>query len=359
MIRTEHSYIQVIYLLFLLSACTGGRNSSPEQNRKTFATEVKTEKTQTSSQEEELTLSGKVEYDPDRVIHYVPLVSGVIERTYFSLGDKVQKGQLMLDIQSAELSALWSDYVSFEAEVELSRRKMQIAQSMYDNRLLSEKELLEARSVLKQAEASFERIQRDMSMYVHQDNGFFAIKAPMSGYVVDKRAVTGNPVSMDGGALFIIADLSNVWITANVYAGDLQFVREGMEARISTLSYPGEVFEGRINTLSQVFDPEEKVLKARIVMPNTGLKFKPEMAVIVTLKNQTANHLTSLPSNALIFDDNTYYVVVKTSPGNFQIKEVTPQSHYNKTTYLRTGLAENEEVVIENQLLLYAALREK
>jgi len=150
-----------------------------------------------------------------------------------------------------------------------------------------------------------------------------------------------------------------VWIVANVYAGDLQFVSEGMEVEITTLSYPDEVFSGKINTLSQVFDPEEKVLKARIFMDNKDLKFKPEMSVIVKLKNEKTIHLVSIPSAALIFDDNRYFVVVENSPNEYKIREVTLQGHHDRITYISSGLSEGEMVVVENQLLIFTGLKEK
>ena len=126
-----------------------------------------------------------------------------------------------------------------------------------------------------------------MSMYgYNRASGTFSVKSPMAGYVVHKNTSSGSTIAEGGDIVFTIADLSRVWIVANVYAGDLQFVSEGMEVEITTLSYPDEVFSGKINTLSQVFDPEEKVLKSRIFMDNKDLKFKPEMSVIVKLKNE-------------------------------------------------------------------------
>jgi cobalt-zinc-cadmium efflux system membrane fusion protein len=322
-----------------------------------FLGQVQTEKATLNRMTTELSLTGKVEYDPDRIIHYTPLVSGVVERTYFALGDKVKKGQPLLDIRSSELSALQSEYIAAESEMEVAGRDLQSAQAMYDDKLLSEKELLEAKSKYKQAQASFEKTKSDRSPYVRQANGTFSILSPMSGYIVTKSALSGSPVSTDGMPLFTVADLSQVWITANVYAGDLQSVKEGMPVEITTLSYQGEVFTGQIDALSQVFDPEEKVLKARIVMPNKDLKFKPEMSIMVKLKNETSHDRVSVPTDALIFDDNQYFVMVETAPSRFEIRQVELERHHQKTSYLRSGLKENEKVVVENQLLIYSELK--
>jgi cobalt-zinc-cadmium efflux system membrane fusion protein len=341
-------------------SCTKNRVEKTENSNEInqlFLEQIKTEKALSNRMNTELSLTGKVEYDPDRIIHYAPLVSGVVERTYFSLGDKVVKGQPLVDIRSSELSALQSEYIAAESEMGVAGRDLQSAQAMYDDKLLSEKELLEAKSKYKQTQASFEKVKSDRSLYVRQATGAFSILSPMSGYIVTKSALSSSPVSTDGTPLFSVADLSQVWIMANVYAGDLQSVKEGMPVEITTLSYPGEVFTGKIDALSQVFDPEEKVLKARIVMPNKELKFKPEMSVMVKLKNETSRNRVSVPTGSLIFDDNQYFVVVETAPSHFEIRQVELEGHHQETSYLRAGLEENEKVVVENQLLIYSGLK--
>jgi len=321
-------------------------NEKPNTNNKAFFENVETIRPVLSNQEQELILSGKVEFDPGKVVYYTPLISGLIERTYFSLGDKVQKGQTMLDIRSAELSSL-------QSELAIARRDLQSAESMYRDNLISERELVEARS-------TYEKLQADLSLYgENKGNGVFAIKSPMTGFVVAKNASAGSTVSEGDTPLFTVADLSTVLIIANVYAGNLQLVKQGMPVEIAALAYPNEVFSGKIDALSQVFDPEERVLKARIVMPNNDLKFKPEMSVVVKLKNEMQQKYLSIPSDALIFDDNKYFVVVETVSGKFEIKEIQLQGHYQKTSYIRSGLEENDKVVVKNQLLIYSELKGK
>jgi len=340
--------IKAIWLISVISltACSGGKNNVEEQNgvNQAFLQHIKTTKTKLSNPQEELTLTGKVECDPDKVINYAPLISGVITRTYFSPGDKINKGQTMLHLRSAELSTL-------QSELAIAKRELQSAESMHEDKLISERELIEARATLA-------KLQADLSLYGENlGNGVFAIKSPMAGYVVEKNASSGSTVSEGDEPLFSIADLSTVWIMGNVHAGDLLFVREGMEVEITTLSYPGKVFHGKINALSQVFDPEEKVLKARIVMPNKELKFKPEMSVIINLKNKQSIPSVAIPSDALIFDNNRHFVIVEESTEQFTIREVTLQGHYNQITYISSGLKEGENVVVKNQLLIYSQLK--
>jgi len=348
----------------IIYSCNSRKNAENIEEKsvinQAFLENVKTVKVVLSNQEQELILTGKVEYDPDKIINYVPLISGIVGKTYFSLGDKVQKGQPLLDIRSTELSALQSEKISLEAEEKVAERELKTAQSLFDDKMLSEQELLEAKGKLQQIRAELNRIKSDMNMYgTDKGNGIFTVHAPMSGYIVHKKASPGSMISPEGDEVFTIADLNTVWVTANVYASNLLFVREEMEVEMTTFSYPDKVFHGKINALSQVFDPEERVLKARIIMNNKNLELKPEMSMLVKLKDKTSQKLTAIPSDALIFDHNRYFAVVEETSGNFVIREVVLQGHSNKISYISSGLVEGENVVVSNQLLIYSQLKEE
>jgi cobalt-zinc-cadmium efflux system membrane fusion protein len=231
---------------------------------------------------------------------------------------------------------------------------------MFDDKMISDRELLEAKGKLRQIQSEIIKIQTNMNVFgTNKGDGVFSIHAPISGYVVGKNVSSGSTISADGDPIFTIADLSSVWIMANVYASNLLAVREGMEVEITTLSYPDVIFYGKINMLSQVFDPEEKVLKARIMMDNSDLKLKPEMTMLVKVKDKTSQMLVSIPSDAVIFDDNQYFVVVKETPENFVIRKIDIQGRNNNIAYILSGLSENENVVVKNQLLVYTSLKEE
>jgi len=364
-----HSMIKLKFIPVFIVACLSfmacsEKAQTPNEDQgkinKTFLKNVKTSQAVLSDQTGELVLTGKVEYNPDKVVNYVPIVNGVVERTYFTLGDKVQNGQVLLDIKGSDLTSLQSEYIAAESEVKIAQREMQSAQSMYDDKMLSEKELMEARSQLAQAEASFSKAKSDIStLGINKGNGIFSIKSPMTGYIIDKQVSSGSPISADGDPIFVVANLDEVWVTMNIYASNLKAVKEGMEVEITTLSYPDEVFTGKIAALSQVFDPEEKVLKARVIMPNKELKFKPEMSVVVKLKSTLAANKIAIPTDAIIFDQNRSFVVVEDSKDNFQVREVELEGHHQNTTFIRSGLNEGENVVVKNQLLIYFGLNDK
>jgi cobalt-zinc-cadmium efflux system membrane fusion protein len=342
-------YLRTIGFLCLLLFAACGNNKQAEQATegvvaKEFLQEVVTAKAELKPLQKEFTLAGKVVADPDRAISYSSLVSGVIVKSYFTLGDRVSKGQTMLDIRSSELSGL-------QSELTIASRHLQSAESLFKNGMATEREVIEARS-------TYEKLQSDLALYgENKGNGIFSITAPMSGYVIGKYGNAGSTVSTESEPLFTIADLSTVWVVANIYAGNLQFIREGQTVGITSVAYPKEVFKGKINFISQVFDPEDKALKARIVLPNSELKLKPEMSVIIKVINEAGGEMITVPSEAVIFDNNRYFVVISNT--DFTIRQIVPYDQHNGITYISEGLEEGETVVVKNQLLIYNELKGK
>ena len=343
---------KITYPLFLLLLFACGNNTENQPTTESvisdaFLPNVQTAQVESRQLQQELTLTGRVTADPGRTIIHSPLVSGVIVQSHFTLGDRVRRGQRMLDIRSAELSEL-------QSELAIAQRTLQSTQSLLESGMATELELVEARATL-------EKLQADLALFGEsRSNGVFSITAPISGYVIEGERGTGSTFSEeDDTPLFVIADLSTVWVMANVHASDLPFVREGMEVGITTLSYPDRVFHGTIHSLSRVFDPEERVLRARIIMDNSDFKLIPEMFVLVTVKDRAAQYFPAIPSDALIFDDNRHFVVVETSHGNFEIRNVAVQGHNNYMSYIVEGLEEGDKVVVVNQLLIYSELRQR
>jgi len=308
--------------------------------------------------EQQLRLSGKVDYDHDRLIRYISLVGGRVISTHFHLGDRVTQGQTMAVIRSAELSEMEAERKSLEAEIAILQRELESVQSMYRDNLASQRELLEAQGQLKQAEASLEKVRINLSLFGSSgSDGTFIIRSPISGFVVDRNITAGMQIVAESEApLFVVADISRVWIIANVYAGDLAFVKTGMPVDIRTSAYPNEIFSGKIDVMSQVFDPEEHVLKARIVMHNADLRLKPEMAVDITLRDVYEKQMATVPTTALIFDNNRYFVVKQTSE-NFAITEVALYAQTNGISYIEAGLAAGDKVVVKDNLLMYSKMK--
>jgi len=207
--------------------------------------------------------------------------------------------------------------------------------------------------------SDLDKIKLSLSFFTKSGEAdIYQIRAPESGYIVNKSITPGVQVTPQSEPLFTISDLSNVWVTVNVYAGDLMFVKEKMPVKLQCSAYPNETFEGNIKALSQVFDEDAKVLKARVVMQNTDLKLKPGMFVDVLVKKETGRQAVSVPQKAVIFNNNANYVIVYDTDCNLEARQVELSPYSNSDTgYVDKGLKEGEKIITQNQLLIYEALQ--
>ena len=309
---------------------------------------------------ETFTLTGNVTYNSDNVIQFTSLINGVVTNTYFSLGDYVKKGQVLAEIKSTELNGLQSENKSVESQLAVAQRQLASVKSMFEDGIASQKDLIQAESEVKVLKASLENIKSNLALYsASPEKSVFQIKAPSNGFIVAKNMSSGMQISSGSEPLFTISDLNEVWVMVNIYATDMQNIKENMDVKIKTLAYPDEVFSGKISALSQVFDAEEHVLKARIVMKNTVLKLKPGMSadIILNKSNASAESLLAVPVKAVIFDDNQNFLVVYKDDCNLEIRQVDPVTKNREVVYFDKGIQENEKIISKNQLLIYESLK--
>ncbi len=303
-------------------------------------------------------LTGIVETNPDKVIHFISLVSGIISKTYFSLGDEVRKGQVLADLRSTELSSLQSEYKNIDTQIKMAENRLRSVQSMYEDGIASERDLLEAQSELNIQKAEKQKVTSNLNIYsASAERGVFQIKAPTSGIITSKSIASGTQISAEGDPLFTISDLSEVWVMVDIYATNVQHIETGMDVDISILSYPDITFKGKIGAISQVLDSEARVVKARVVLENENLQLKPGMMVdVVALKDKKMEAI-GIPTKSMVFDDNKNFVVVYKDDCNLEIRQIKILSSNNGTTFIESGVSENDQVVSKNQLLVYEQLK--
>ncbi len=361
-----YNKLGALLLLTTLSACQ--QQAKPEEQEKAekkhycidkiFKQRIRFDSCTIRPVSEGIPLTGIVESNPDKVISFLSLVNGIIANTYFALGDKVVKGQLLAELRSSELSTLQSEQKTLESQIRVTERKMQSVKSMFEDGIASQKDLLEAESELTITKVQLEKVNSILSLYsASSDRGVFQIKAPASGIITAKNITPGMQISGESAPLFTISDLSEVWVLLNIYAGNVARIEPGLEVEIKTLSYPDQVFRGKIGALSQVFDSEERVMKARVVMKNSEYKLKPGMLTDVTALRHQNTQAIAIPTSALIFDDNHNFVVIYKDDCNLEVRPVEILTKSNGTAFISSGLNENEQVISRNQLLIYEQIK--
>ena len=307
---------------------------------------------------ESILLSAKVEANPDKVVHFVSLVSGVVTKTYFSLGEEVKKDQLLIEMMSSELSDLTSQKSSVTSQILVAERQLESVQEMHKDKIASQKDLIEAQSNLNVLHAELQNINAQLQLYrASRERGVFQIKAPASGTIISKNIAPGMQVSADSEPLFTISDLSQVWIMANIYAGNIPFVKKDMQVEIKALPYADEPFTGKINSISQVFDANDRVLKARVIMDNEEGKLMPGMMVDVNVEKEEGILANAAPINALIFDDNQHFLVFYKSDCDIEVRKVIPHVQNETHVFFENNIEEGEQIVTKNHLLIYNHLK--
>lgn len=302
-------------------------------------------------------LTGSIEANPDKVINFVSLVNGIISNTYFSLGDVVTKGQVLAEMQSTELSSLQAELSSLKAQIEVAKVDLNAKEQMFKDGISSNRDLIEAQNNLRILESEKQKVESNLSLYsASSTKNVFQIKAPASGIITEKNINSGSTVTDEGESLFSISNLNDVWAMANIYATDIAHVKNGMEVEIKTLSYPNEIFKGKIDVISQVLDQEAKVLKARIVLDNKDFKLKPGMIADIIALKKTDRQEVAVPTSSIVFFNNKNYVLVYKDDCNIEAREVEILTKKNNTTYLKKGLLESEKIITKNQLLIFESL---
>jgi cobalt-zinc-cadmium efflux system membrane fusion protein len=304
-----------------------------------------------------LTLTGKVDFNEDNVIKTFPTISGKVSDIKVMPGDYVNQGQTLAVIMSPDMAGFSNDYVMAKSNVDIAQKSLDAANDMYKSGLASQKDQVTAQEGYNQAVSAFEKAKRVLNLNGGSMTGEYILKSPINGFVVDRQVNNNMMIRSDNStALFTISDLKTVWVMANVYEANISLVKMGDSVNISTLSYPGKIFRGKIDRLMNVLDPSNKVMKLRIILANPGYLLKPEMFASVVVNTTENKRMVSIPSRTLIFDHSQYYVLVYKSPSEITIRPVQVLNTVGDRSFISEGLAEGERLIGTEALLIYQEL---
>lgn len=358
---------QIIYLglgLIGLTACQDKKTGTMETKQVCISDSlikmIKIDTAKSTPMKDELTLSGEVSFDENKVVKVFPFTSGQVMEVKVSLGDKVTKGQTLAVIRSADVAGSYTDLTSTKSDLAISKRQLEQAEYLYKNGISSERDYTEAKENYNKAVAANSKVRDQIAINGGGNtnaSGALVIKAPGSGYIVEKNISAGNFIRPDNSSsLFTISDMKDVWIWANVFESDIAKVKKGYDAKISTLAYPDKVFNGKIDEISSVLDPDNKVMKVRIALDNKDMLLKPEMFTNVLVSNKDMQTSIAIPASSVIFDNSKYFVVVYNSKCDLQVRAVNMIKSVDDITYVSSGLKDGDRIISKNQLLLYNAL---
>lgn len=306
----------------------------------------------------EITLTGSIAPDETKMVKIFPMVSGIAQAVHVQLGDVVKKGQVLTTMRSAEIAGFSRDMIAAGADLRNTRRQLETTQDMYKSGLSSEKDLEQAKSDYQKATAENSRANSIMSINKSNGKGY-EIQAPLGGYIIEKNVTEDMMVRADNNQnLFTIADLSSVYVLINMYESDIASVKVGDEVQISTLAYPDQVFTGKIDKLFDVLDPDNKVMRARVMIRNPDNMLKPGMFTNVKIRAKSGMNLPAINTNAIVFDNDKNYVVVVDGPAKVHIQPIEIAKRVEDVAYISKGLKPGQRIVASRQVYLYESLKD-
>jgi cobalt-zinc-cadmium efflux system membrane fusion protein len=307
----------------------------------------------------ELKLFGKVEADNNKMAHVYPITGGIVTNIKVELGDYVNEGGLLATVRSTEVADFQRQLLDARSDVALAEKNLQVAKDLFAGRLNSEKDVISSEKELEKANAELGRINEVYSIYRLKQGSEYRVTAPISGFVIRKDITQNEELRSDRvEEIFTIAQISDVWVLANVNESNISKVALNYEAEVQTLSYPDKIFKGKVDRIFNVIDPATKAMKILVKISNPDFLLKPEMNATVNLKFSENKNMVAVPAEAVVFDKNKNWVMVYKDKSHIETRQVEVYQSLGPVTYLASGVSEGETVISKNGLLIYDALND-
>ena len=314
--------------------------------------------------EQALSLPAEIALNADRV---VPRVMGMIREIHKNVGDQVDAGELMAVLESRELAEAKAADLAAEARLRLAETSFKRMEELLAKKIASEQEYYEARQKLEEAQISHrETMARlhalgldhdEVTALAGQNDASFSryeVRAPFAGHVVEKHAALGE-VHGSGSDLFVVADLSRVWVDITTYPQDAASVPTGARVRV-TARGPGDqpiTAEGVISYVSPILRKSTRTGLARAVIPNDGLAWKPGLFVTVKILIRADDVAVLVPNEAIQTVEHQTVVFVAEDDG-FERRVVTIGRSDDTHTAVISGLNPGERYVANGAFILKA-----
>lgn len=351
-------------LLLALGGCSPDPVPAPDTNAfvlsDTMLTRIRLDTVHTSRVQNVVNLNGRISADESRMASVFAIMSGQVESVNVELGDRVEKGQVLAKIRSGEVARLERKLIDARSDKEVAEKNLATKEALFRSQLLSERKLVEAQFDLEKANAQLQRMNEIFAIYTIEAGSRYVLRAPVSGYVIGKAIAHDVTLPEENhDPVFTIAELDDVWVLADVYESDIARVKEGMDAEVTTLSYPNMAMHGKVDRIFNILDPATRTMRIRISLKNPDVLLKPEMIAHVKLRYQENEELPAIPAHALITENGKSYVMVFKDRYNIATREVVPFRTTGDTTWVADGLQPGEVIVSKEQLYLYDALNDQ
>lgn len=308
----------------------------------------------------ELTATGSVFPDINREIPVISMANGRVVEIKARLDDNVKKGQLLLKVQSPEITAAFNAYLKASNDEHMAEMAYSRADDLFHHGAISQAQLEAAEDIAKDAKADLNAAEEQLQTLgvdKAHPSSIVSVYAPINGVIVAQN-VTGSSaagVNLSGSATaFTIADLSHVWVICDVYENDIARLQLGQEARINFNAFPGRPLTGVISDIGPILDPALRTAKVRIEVANSGF-LRLGMFATATFTSRAKEIHAAVPADAVLHLHDRDWVFQPAGGNQFKRVEVQAGKMLDgKRQEILSGLAPGQQVV-GNALLLETA----
>jgi|HubBroStandDraft_6_1064221.scaffolds.fasta_scaffold65233_2 cobalt-zinc-cadmium efflux system membrane fusion protein len=268
--------------------------------------------------------TGSVNPDISRTIPVISIASGRVVDVHARIGDYVKKGQLLMDVQSTDVSGAFGTYLKAVADEHLAQVQLNRTKILYEKGAIANSQVEIAQNAEDDAKAALlasEEQLRVLGVDKNHPAATVKVYAPASGYIIAQNvtAAAAAGVTYAGSAnAFTIADLSHVWIICDVYENNLPTVHLGQNADIRLTAYPDRVLTGVVSDIGAVLDPQIRTAKVRIQVDNPNTLMRVGMFATATLHGKTLETRPQVPATAVLHLHDRDWVYVPAGEGSFR-----------------------------------------
>ena len=312
--------------------------------------------------------TGTVAFDADRATQVLAPISGPVSRLLVSVGAHVKAGEPLATVASPDFAAAVSAYRKGDATARNTRRIADRNRELFANDAIARRDLEQSESDAVSAEADRDSALQQLRALgvgegaledIRQGRAVATaggvLRSPIDGTVVEKLITPGQLLQAGTTPCFTVADLSSVWVMANIFESDLPLVAVGDPAEITTGASP-EAFSGRVDYIAALVDPSTRAISVRIVAVNPKRLLKKDLYVRVTIHSQGDSTGLLLSTSAVLRDDERLpFVYVQSADGSFVRRRVTLGSQVGERYEIREGLKAAERVVADGGLFMQFA----
>lgn len=363
MIKCDKVMLGILCGAFLMTGCNRHAEKAEEPAYKieddtvTVSDRLLSEKLSISEADsvcysKEIVTAGSIRPIPTQYANIASPFAGRVVKSYVRMGQQVKKGDPLFEIICPDFTSAQKEFFQAKSAYELARKDLHRKTDLIRNGVSSQKELEEAQNAVLTAEKDFENARAALHVYQVYDpesmtlGHALVVRAPLSGSLIEDNIVTGQYLKDDSDPIAVVADLSNVWVSAQVKEKDIRFIADGDSLDIDVAAFPDKRIKGVVLHVEDAVDESTRSICVISECKNNREELKPGMYATVHFRS-APQAAVQVPETALLQGTDGTFVYVQTGPGVFVRRYVEVENTSGGTAIIRKGVHAGDKIISE------------